>query len=459
MTKQGLPTARTAAASRQVADKSFFIGILREKINYTMKEIERLRGEIEQRKRGQSIQIALAEQVNDLRAQIASSEAELADYNVLADRAASGVSADDMAVSFQELEQANNRHEQEVNGLFREKRELDTIVVEQESQVQAMMRGAGSPELQEMAKEIERLDSQCGQLRGGAGDLQGKSREQLLAMVKDATARIGDCDREIQDEQRAVAYVQNQLKQLDESESDLQTDRGQQYLKLKQREEEMALFMQNFPRSVEQAKDDLLQCQRRVFDLLAISSRDLESMAEMPSIDNMKQLENDLEHKRRQLDDARSTAEKLMLEVEQRRQEYDNLSNVDVKITEEIQVIKQQMKQMEDELPNFSDVEAIREEGEVKKARLTKEREQLRVHLHQLRKATNGLASKYNETRSQLRTNDVNNKLHELEKEIRARAAENFAIIECIEDNRRRSNYSLIKRSSMSVVNEINNLL
>ena len=55
MSKQGLPSAHTQSGSRQVADKSFFIGILRSKINDIVKEIERLEEEIDTRKKGQSI--------------------------------------------------------------------------------------------------------------------------------------------------------------------------------------------------------------------------------------------------------------------------------------------------------------------------------------------------------------------------------------------------------------------
>ena len=361
--------------------------------------------------------------------------------------------------NYQELEKSNNEHEQEVNRLFREKRDLDSIVSDQERQVQEMMKGAGSATLQEMAKEVESLEEQCQKLRSQTGDLQGKSREQLLQMVKEATTKIGDADRQILDEQKALTYVQNQIKSLAEREGDLKTENGQKYLKLLKKEKDMTTFLQNYPQALETTKRELAESQRSVFDVLVATSRDLESIENLPSVTNFKQLESDLELKKRQMQDAQSTAEKLSAEVEQRRQDFENLQNVDVKIKEEIELIKKQMKDMEDELPNFDDVTSVREDGELKKKRMTVERDQLKQQLHQLRKATNALASKYNETRSGIRANEINNKLHALEKEIRTRAAENFAIVECIEDNRRRTNYSLVKRASMNIVAEINSFL
>ncbi|OHT07354.1 hypothetical protein TRFO_24429 [Tritrichomonas foetus] len=459
LTKEGLPSAHTQSGQRQVADKSYFIGILRQKVNSIIQEIQRLQTEIDTRKRGQSIQVNLSQQVDELREEIAKSEAELGDYNVLSDRVANGVSLDEMIANFQEIEQSNNQQESEVNRLFREKRDLESIVSDQEQQVQEMMRGHGAQAFQDMAKEIEKLDSEISKQRNQAGDLKGKSREELLQMVKDSTTKIGDTEKKIQDEQKSINYLQSQLKQIDERASDLQTERGQHYLKLLQREKDMNNFIQNFPQMVEQTKQEISQTQRSVFDTLVQTSRDLESVNEMPTFDNYKQLQNDLQIKERLMQDAQSTADKLRSEVENRRQELENLQNVDSKINDEIALIKEQMKQMELEMPKFADVDTIRDEGEIKKKNLEKERDLLKAQLHQLRKATNVLTAKHNEVRSQLRGDKIHAKIHSAEKEIRTRAAENYSILECIEDNKRRTNYSIVKRACLKIVSEINSLL
>jgi intraflagellar transport protein 74 len=155
---------------------------------------------------------------------------------------------DETIAAFQATEQANNDTEHEVNRLFREKRDLESIVADQEKQVEDMMRGTGSAALQAMAKEIKSLDSQCAELRLHHGDLRRQSKEQLLAMLKDATQKIGDTDRQIQDEQRTMAYLTRQLKSLEEREAGLQ-----KYLKLLQREKEMT-------QAVESTRVDLAEC-------------------------------------------------------------------------------------------------------------------------------------------------------------------------------------------------------
>lgn len=459
MSKQGLPSAHTQSGERQVADKSYFIGILRNKINEIVKEIERLEEEINQRKRGQSIQVTLAQSVASLKKEITESEAELADYNVLADRVQNGTPLDDMIAGYQALEQSNLQCEEEVNKTFKEKRDLENIVLEQEKKAQDMMHGNGSPELQAMAQEIEAIETKCAELRSSTGDLKGKTREELLQMVKDATKEIGDTEKMIQEEQRALTFVNNQIKNIEDRESDLQTDRGKQYLKLLQREKDMNNFIQNYQTTLDQTKTDLAECQKRVYEILINTSRDIESLSELPTIDNYKQMKTDLAYKERQMQDAQSTMQTLQREVENRRREFDDLKNVDKKIQDEIDDIKRKMQEMEDEMPNFADVDVVRQEGEIRKKNKVAERDQLKSQLHNLKKATNALATKYNELHQQVRSNEINSKLHTLEKEIRQRATENNATLESIEENRRRTNYAIIKRAAMNIVQEINALL
>lgn len=459
MSKQGLPSAHTQSGERQVADKSYFIGILRNKINEIVKEIERLEEEIEQRKRGQSIQVSLAQSVASLKKEITENEAELADYNVLADRVQNGTPLDDMIAGYQALEQSNLQCEEEVNKTFKEKRDLENIVIQQEKKAQDMMHGNGSPELQAMAQEIESIEAKCAELRSSTGDLKGKTREELLQMVKDATKEIGDTEKMIQDEQKALSYVNNQIKNIEDRESDLQTDRGKQYLKLLQREKDMNAFIQNYQVTLDQTKNDLAECQKRVYEILTNTSRDIESLSELPTIDNYKQMKTDLAYKERQMQDAQSTMQTLQREVENRRREFEDLKNVDKKIQDEIEDIKKKMQEMEDEMPNFADVDVVRQEGEIRKKNKVAERDQLKSQLHNLKKATNTLANKYNSLHQQIKADEVNSKLHLLEKDIRNRAAENNTTLESIEENRRRTNYAIIKRAAMNIVQEINALL
>lgn len=453
---QGLPSAHKTIGTRQVADNKFYIGILRKRINEIVAEIERLKDENETRRRGQAISVSLQQEVGDLRNQIAQQEAELADYNVLADRLSTKVSYDEMQKALNDLIQSNSQLEKEADRLYRERKDLDAIVTDQENQVQEMMRGNGSPQLQEMVKEIDSLEEQCRELRGKTGDLSGKSREELLQIVKDTTSKIGDIDKAIQDENKSLQFVDQQIKNLEAREADQNTERGKKYLVLLQREKDMNNFIKNYPTTLDTAQKELAEAQKRVIEVLTTTSRDLETLDKLPTLENFHQLQADLEYKAKQMTNAQATAQALQAEVEQRRRELEDLQNVDEKIRQEEQSIEKQIKKMNAELPQFQDVETIRQEGELRKQQKEAERDSLKEQFKNIRKATNALATQYNEAKANLRTNEQQTKLHQLEKDLQSKAQESAEIIEHIEQERRKTNYAMVKRQALAIVNEIN---
>ena len=454
---QGLPSANKHFGQRQVADKAFYVGIFREKINELNDEITRLTAELDKQKRDQSKQADMEQKVAEIRKEIVDSEAELADYNVLADRIQNGTPLDNMILGFQALEQANIQNELDVNKAFKEKKELEALVNRQEKDVEELMSGKNDPEIQAIAREIAVYEQKCSDLKSSAGELSGKTREELLKMVKEATLEIGDLEKQIQNEQRSLAAVNQKIQAIENSIDDAQSERGKQYLKLLEREKVMNAFLENFQQTLQQTKNELDESQKRVFELLVSTSRDLESVAEMPTADNFKQMQSDLAYKQQQMKNTQSTIQKLQVEVESRRREFSDLDNVDQKIKNEIEQINTRIQEMEEEMPKFDDVD--RQEREYTKKLKVEERDKLKGQLHNIKRLTNALATKYNETRQQVRSNEVNTKLHILEKDIRARAAANNSIKESILENKRRTNYVAVKRTAMNIVSEINSLL
>jgi intraflagellar transport protein 74 len=116
------------------------------------------------------------------------------------------------------------------------------------------------------------------------------------------------------------------------------------------------------------------------------------------------------------MQNAQVTMQKLQTEVLQRRREFDQ------KIEDKITMSKRKMLEMEDEMPKFGNVEAIREEGEARKKAKTKEREQLKNQLLHLRKAIKTLATNFKAVKGNLRSNEIETKLALFEKEIKMQA-------------------------------------
>jgi len=456
-TSQGLPSAKSNTGSRQVADKSFYIGVIRNRINGIVAEISRLTTELDQRKKDSSMNSAIEQEVQSLTDQIMQQESILADFNVLADRIQNKVSAEDMKKALSDITTSNNSLEREVNRLFREKRDLEISVQELDKQTEDLTRGDGISK--GYTKELELLESQIKDIRGNAGDLRGKSKEELTLMVKEFTQKSTDIEKQIIDEQKGIQFIQQQMKRYEEAEALLQTPKGQQYLGLLQQEKKMNDFMHNYSSSHDSLKREISQVQKEIIEIVSSSSSDLISIEKLPSVDHYQQLQQDLVYKERLVNEAQATANQLRMDVEKRKKELEQLQTIDKKIIEEEKLLVQQIDEMTKELPAYEDVEKVRTEGELKKQKLTTQREQLKEQAKQLKRLTNQLATTYNEKKTQFHQNEIYIKFASYERELKAIALEKYNYVETLENERRQSNYSMIKRHVLSIVHEINEKL
>ena len=456
MSKNGLPSVNIQSGKRQIADKTYYIGILRNKINEIIKEIKNLNTKIYQNKQEQSVQTNLEQLIFTLKKEITKSEAELSDYNVLVDHVQNGIYIDVMIAEFQTLEQSNSKFEEEVNKKFRELKDLEKRVLEQENNVKNLLNGKDFPEVDELNKEIELIESKCTQIKESTVDLKGKTKEEMLHMIKDTTNKIGDTEKMIQNEKKSLSYIQEQIKNIEEKEKDLNSDRGKKYLKLLQKEKEMNSFFENFQVNLDHTKEEIYKSQKNVYETLKNTSFDIESVQDIPTGNCYKHVKENLADKEKQVKDAQFT---IKIEIDKQRSVLEHWNEIDKKIQDEIESNRKKIKEMEVEMPKYNSIDLICHENEIINKGKRDERDQLLIQINHLKKATNVLTSNYNKLNHKLKSDELNNKLHELEIGIRNKVSENNVIKEAIEENKRITNYEIVKRDTLNIVNEINSFL
>ena len=118
--------------------------------------------------------------------------------------------------------------------------------------------------------------------------------------------------------------------------------------------------------------------------------------------------------------------------------------------------MEKHMEKMTKEMPQFDNVDQVRAEGEIKKKAKTEEKQLLESHLEQIKIAVQAAKKKFDDVQAELRQNEVHQKLQAYEIDLRKKSQENYLISETIEENRRKTNYSLVKRSCLSLVKDIN---
>lgn len=102
-----MKTAGGGGIGRQVQDASFFIGVLRSKMNDIRAEISRLRAEIERHEKELSQQGHLERTYETLLQEVKTLEGTLADYNLAVDKARTTADPGEVAKYLHELEDQN----------------------------------------------------------------------------------------------------------------------------------------------------------------------------------------------------------------------------------------------------------------------------------------------------------------------------------------------------------------
>ena len=105
MSQQGLVTPRTGVRTprRQVQDKSYFMGILRSKINELTAEISRLTKETDLLSKEQSTYLTYEKRAEIQALELKDLQGQLADYNLLVDKLNTDVEMSDVQQEYKDL--------------------------------------------------------------------------------------------------------------------------------------------------------------------------------------------------------------------------------------------------------------------------------------------------------------------------------------------------------------------
>lgn len=105
MSQQGLVTPRTGIRTprRQVQDKSFFLGLLRSKINELTNETARLTKENDLLSKEQSTYLAFEKRAEEQAMELKDLQGQLADYNLLIDKLNTDVEMSEVQQEYRDL--------------------------------------------------------------------------------------------------------------------------------------------------------------------------------------------------------------------------------------------------------------------------------------------------------------------------------------------------------------------
>ncbi|XP_067886625.1 intraflagellar transport protein 74 homolog isoform X1 [Heterodontus francisci] len=130
VTQQGLSGMKTGMKGphRQILDKSYFLGLLRAKINELTTEVSKLQKEIDMFNQENSVYLSYEKRAEALAVEIKDLQGHLADYNMLVDKLNTNTDMEDVMNDYNMLKAQNDREAQSMDVIFTERREKEDLI-------------------------------------------------------------------------------------------------------------------------------------------------------------------------------------------------------------------------------------------------------------------------------------------------------------------------------------------
>uniref|UniRef100_A0A8C3AA65 Intraflagellar transport 74 n=1 Tax=Cyclopterus lumpus TaxID=8103 RepID=A0A8C3AA65_CYCLU len=479
VTQQGLSGMKTGmkGPQRQILDKSYYLGLLRSKINELTTETSKLHKEIDNYKQENSVYLSYEKRAEGVATETKDLLGQLADYNMLVDKLNTNTEMEEMindynivstpcqreeAIRAIEEEIRRERHvaEEVVQAMPAAKQEkYFTMTTANEELLQVLMcmnyllTSLPPPSsVQELAhshikQEVVRLHETLSVLEAkrDAMEAEHKSlgspqeeREQLFRQVS-----VNEQLTEIRDR---MGQITEEVRQLEQDSEEAQGNTG---------------YLESFEESRAQEQDKMTLSQENIVSLLEHCSRNMLRLHQVDTVtaSELRNMQEVLVSKETEVVQSESTARGLTTESQRLQQDLEKVQQLEGKITGELSTLQERVSTMESELVTYRDLDALRHTAEEKKKRLQEDRVSLTQRRDSFRQLLEEMNQKYEALKTTLQENETHAQLANLERKWQHLEQNNFVMKEFIASKSQESDYASVATNVSQQVAEYNKTL
>ncbi|XP_041356943.1 intraflagellar transport protein 74 homolog [Gigantopelta aegis] len=515
-TQQGLGGMKTAArGGRQVMDKTYFLGLIRSKINELNAEITKLNKDIENANDENSSYLGYEKRAETLASEIRDLQGELGDYNTLVDKLTIDEDIQDVEFDCSNLKANNDRDAKKIEELFDIKKQKEELIIQLTTELDQEKRMADSlvndmnPEMRQQYYKMKELNEHLlKQLENGQQELDhlnskiealqdelsmsqikqeavrlyeqihelemkrdqlvdeaktrgtpAEEREKLLKQVKEDNQEIASMERQTKELQERIEQMQEEIRQLDMDIEENQGERNQKYKELKKREENMDEFLNTFDSMKSQYFQKLTENEETIVSALEHMSRNMGRFSHLPTPKELAGMKEDLVFKEDEMKKSETTAMGLAGEREKLQQDLSKMQQFEEKLKDELVLLKEKVASMEKDIGVYGDLHRLKEESEQKRKKLQDDRITLTKRRECFRKIVQQLQSKYEGLKAQLDDNETYTQLANLERKWQHHEQNNFSMKEFIATRTMECDFVPISRRVYKSLDEFNHQL
>jgi intraflagellar transport protein 74 len=512
----GLKTG-SLGPKRQVYDKTYYLLQLTKRCKELQEEVEKMNKESDASREDNKLYQQLEKRYDTLVRTVRSLEGDLADYNLATDKQRTDTRPEEVHHMFMIMKQQNDAQRQEVDQIFLEKKSHEEEIQGMQEEIMGLARAAeerlnelhpdqhreyemlreesvrlnqelsdGRDDLDQVSQRLNTLE---GHLRSDVLRMRSQmlletrkevaerlsaleaearqcsltipeQRDLLLAKVKSDNADIvaaekSNSDMKLQKE-RLRAAIQEVA--TDASEKDVASDQ-QKYEILFSKDQEMSQFIDSYDRLFGEEEAKLAEKQVNVTRLLENISKTAELEKNVTPENHMKDIEDELDFKNKQLQNSETTQNRLEAELMKRGGELEKIESLDTKITQELQQVEAKMEQYQQEMASNLDIPELQEGARARTQLLEARREHLEARSAALRQQVRFLGLRLESRKQQLADDAVAAGLEGQEQKIRQFGQTLHALRSYIGQKAAESDYRKELDFCMDTANQLNKIL
>uniref|UniRef100_A0AAY5KDN8 Intraflagellar transport 74 homolog n=1 Tax=Esox lucius TaxID=8010 RepID=A0AAY5KDN8_ESOLU len=461
VTQQGLSGMKTGmkGPQRQILDKSYYLGLLRSKINELTIETSKLQKEIDTFNQENSVYLSyekrsaiscycllifqlvdklntnteMEEVMNDFNKcldcglcrkeeMIRAVEEEMEREKQAADDIIKKMSPEKqeqyaaMKVNNDKLLQELDARQEELDALIMRKETFESELSHSQVKQEAVL-------LHEKLQELEmRRDAMVAEDKS-VGSPQ-EERDRLLKQVKEENQETASMERQLTEIREKMSQINEEIRQIDNDMEEHQGERNQKYKELKKRDETM---------------DNVLF--KGIFFL------------------ELKSMQEDLSFKETEMHKSHNTTKGLSSENLRLTQDLQKIEQLESKMNIEMNGLIHKIQTMSQELDTYSNLDALKTAGEEKKRRLLADRVSLAQRRDSFKKIMQKMDTKYETLKTQLQENETHAQLTNLERKWQHHEQNNFVMKEFIASKGMESDYRPVMRTVSRQLADYNKIL
>uniref|UniRef100_A0A665VM23 Intraflagellar transport 74 n=1 Tax=Echeneis naucrates TaxID=173247 RepID=A0A665VM23_ECHNA len=501
VTQQGLSGMKTGmkGPQRQILDKSYYLGLLRSKINELTTETSKLHKEIDNYNQENSVYLSYEKRAEVLAGEIKDLQGQLADYNMLVDKLNTNTEMEEMINDYNNLKAQNDSEAASIDSIFTERREREEAIRAIEQEIKRERRvadevihsmppakqekyftiaTANDELLQELSVLQEELDILITRKEDYEAELAHSQIKQEVVRLHETLSALEAKRDAMEAEHKSLGSPQEQreklLKQVKEDNQEIASMERQlteirdrtrkiteEIRQLEQDSEEAQGFLETFEESRAQEQEKMTVCQENIISLLEHCSRNMLRLRQIDTVtaSELRNMQEVLVSKETEVVQSESTARGLTSESQRLQQDLEKVQQLEGKITSELSNLKERVSTMESELHTYRDLDTLRHTAEEKKKRLQEERLLLTERRGSFKQLLEEMNQKYQALKTKLEENETHAQLTNLERKWQHLEQNNFVMKEFITSKSQESDYASVAKKVTQQVAEYNKCL